>query len=303
VTAAAVASDRPRSDRLEIVATVLLALAAVATAWSSYQASRWNGEQAQAASRANASRTNAARAAALASSQTQIDVATFIQWVNARELHRNGLADFYRLRFRSEFKPAFAAWLATRPFVNPAAPSTPFAMPSYRLKAKAEADRLEAKGRGGIRAVEGCQSACRQLHARGRALRVGPLHRRAQHQNANLGCAHCGTGARLFPLSRSRGLGRDVPRTTYGLRRSQVDLGFSQENPQWPISANALVFGGFLLLGGRAADMIGRRRMFVAGIVVFTVASLLAGLAWSEEDLEQPVESLGAVRPALDVAA
>ncbi len=51
------------------------------------------------------------------------------------------------------------------------------------------------------------------------------------------------------------------------------------------ISAYALVFGGFLLLGGRAADMLGRRRIFLGGIVVFTVASLLAGLAWSEASL------------------
>src|SRR5213593_1732141 len=65
----------------------------------------------------------------------------------------------------------------------------------------------------------------------------------------------------------------------------QVDLGFSQENLQWVISAYALVFGGFLLLGGRAADLVGRRRLFLAGLGVFTVASLSAGLAWSEASL------------------
>src|SRR5207253_3090112 len=65
----------------------------------------------------------------------------------------------------------------------------------------------------------------------------------------------------------------------------KVDLGFSQENLQWVISAYALFFGGFLLLGGRAADVLGRRRLFLVGIVVFTVSSLLAGLAWSETSL------------------
>jgi hypothetical protein len=124
--------------RLELVSTVLLALATVATAWAAYQSRQWTGQQALETSRATAARIAVNRAAAVANRQLQIDVATFIQWVDARELHRNGLADFYRLRFRSEFKPAFAAWLATRPFVNPAAPSTPFAMPSYRLKATAE---------------------------------------------------------------------------------------------------------------------------------------------------------------------
>jgi hypothetical protein len=65
-------------ERLEMFAAVLLALAAVATAWSSYQASRWNGEQANAFSRANAARIESTRASGLAEAQTQIDVATFI---------------------------------------------------------------------------------------------------------------------------------------------------------------------------------------------------------------------------------
>ena len=65
----------------------------------------------------------------------------------------------------------------------------------------------------------------------------------------------------------------------------QADLGLTQENLQWIVSAYALVFGGFLLLGGRAADLLGRRRVFFVGIVVFTVASLLAGLAWSQGSL------------------
>ena len=77
----------------------------------------------------------------------------------------------------------------------------------------------------------------------------------------------------------------DIAIVNVALPSIQVDLGFSQENLQWVISAYALVFGGFLLLGGRAADMLGRRRVFLAGVVVFTVASLLAGLAWSEASL------------------
>jgi hypothetical protein len=127
------------------VATVLLALAAVATAWSSYQASRWNGEQVKAASRANASRTAAARAADLAASQTQVDVATFIQWVDATGHDDRALQQFYEQRFRPEFRPAFGAWLATNPLTNPDAPPSPFAMPQYRLAATAEAQRLDAQ--------------------------------------------------------------------------------------------------------------------------------------------------------------
>jgi hypothetical protein len=134
-----------RRDWLELAAALLLALAAVATAWSSYQATRWNGEQAKAASRVNKVRIDAARAADLARSQTQIDIATFIQWVDAYAQDKPELANFYRTRFRSEFKPAFGAWLASRPLRTPGAPPTPFAMPEYRLAAASDAARLDAQ--------------------------------------------------------------------------------------------------------------------------------------------------------------
>ena len=132
------------SRRLELAATVLLAFATVATAWSAYQARVWTGEQSQGYSRATASRIAVNRSAALANRQVQIDVATFTEWVDAHALHRTELVDFYRARFRDEFRPAFAAWIATRPFDNRDAPRTPFALPEYRLQATQEADRLEA---------------------------------------------------------------------------------------------------------------------------------------------------------------
>jgi hypothetical protein len=132
-------------DRVELVATVLLAVATVATAWSGYQSTRWNGEQAVAGGRANALRIESARAAGLANAQTEIDVATFTQWVDAYTLDHRDLADFYFKRFREEFKPAVDAWIATRPLKSADAPPTPFAMPEYKLQARADADRLEAQ--------------------------------------------------------------------------------------------------------------------------------------------------------------
>ena len=62
----------------------------------------------------------------------------------------------------------------------------------------------------------------------------------------------------------------------------QADLGLSESSLQWIVNAYALLFGGFLLLGGRAGDLIGRKRVFLAGLVVFTAASLLCGLANGE---------------------
>src|SRR6185436_8062078 len=75
----------------------------------------------------------------------------------------------------------------------------------------------------------------------------------------------------------------DVAIVNVALPTIQVDLDFSAKNLQWVVSAYALTFGGLLLLGGRAADLLGRRRVFVAGVSVFALASLLAGLAPSAE--------------------
>jgi len=88
----------------------------------------------------------------------------------------------------------------------------------------------------------------------------------------------------------------DIAIVNVALPSIQVDLSFSQENLQWVISAYALVFGGFLLLGGRMADLLGRRRIFLLGIVVFTLGSLVSGLAWSEASLigARALQGLGA---------
>src|SRR3954463_13269779 len=88
----------------------------------------------------------------------------------------------------------------------------------------------------------------------------------------------------------------DIAIVNVALPSIQVDLGFSQENLQWVISAYALVFGGFLLLGGRAAHLLGPRPLLLIGIVAFTLASLSAGLAWSEASLiaARALQGLGA---------
>jgi EmrB/QacA subfamily drug resistance transporter len=88
----------------------------------------------------------------------------------------------------------------------------------------------------------------------------------------------------------------DIAIVNVALPSIQADLGFSQENLQWVVSAYALFFGGFLLLFGRIADLVGRRRVFVAGLIVFTGASLLSGLSWSEGALiaARGLQGLGA---------
>ncbi|MBA3375061.1 MAG: MFS transporter [Actinobacteria bacterium] len=88
----------------------------------------------------------------------------------------------------------------------------------------------------------------------------------------------------------------DVAIVNVALPSIQDDLGFSQQNLQWVLSAYALVFGGFLLLGGRTADLLGRRSVFFAGTIIFSLGSLLCGLAWSDEALigARAIQGLGA---------
>ena len=139
-------ADRSPSGRgaQELVVTVLLVVAALGTSWSSYQATRWNGEQAAAAGRTSAIRISAARVQGLSQAQTQVDVATFIAWADANRRGDSLLAAFYVERFRDEFRPAFVAWRATRPLTTPDAPETPFAMPAYQLASRTDSETLDA---------------------------------------------------------------------------------------------------------------------------------------------------------------
>jgi EmrB/QacA subfamily drug resistance transporter len=88
----------------------------------------------------------------------------------------------------------------------------------------------------------------------------------------------------------------DIAIVNVALPSIRTDLHFSQESLQWVITAYAILFGGVLLLGGRLADLLGRRRLFVAGLAIFTVSSLLDGLAWSEGSLIafRAIQGLGA---------
>src|SRR6059058_3828864 len=115
-------------------------------------------------------------------------------------------------------------------------------------------------------------------------------------------CVYCGRPQRLEPPmspleNRRRWIGLalivlaqfmvvlDVAIVNVALPSIKTDLHFSQEGLQWIVTAYAIMFGGVLLLGGRMADLLGRRRMFMAGLVLFTVSSHLDGLAWSEGSL------------------
>jgi small-conductance mechanosensitive channel len=131
---------------LDLLSTVLLGLAAIATAWATFQAAHWRSEQGLAGNRSTAARVQANRVAAVANRRVQIDALVFTHWVDAYAHRDHELTAFYFRRFRPEFRPAVAAWVKTNPLTTAGAPLTPFVMPQYRSAASADADALEAKG-------------------------------------------------------------------------------------------------------------------------------------------------------------
>jgi hypothetical protein len=135
-----------RDERVEIVATILLSMSVVLSAWAAYQATRWSGDQAAGYARSAALRASSAGHSNIASRQIQVDVATFLSWSQATAQQDQRLADFVRGRFRAEFVPAFDAWLAGAPPDAQGLPSgTPFEQPEYKLAEQATADDLLAQ--------------------------------------------------------------------------------------------------------------------------------------------------------------
>jgi hypothetical protein len=140
-----VGSSRRSSRRtvdLEVIATILLAVVTILTAWSAFQSTKWSGVMAIAFSEANAARTESAQAAARVNVEQAVDVGLFTDWIAARSEGNDELADFLEARFRDEFQPAFDAWVAERPLQTPGAPATPFEMDEYQLDEQALATEL-----------------------------------------------------------------------------------------------------------------------------------------------------------------
>jgi hypothetical protein len=136
-----------RSERvMELVATLLLALATVGIAWSGYQGARWNGRQAREYAQANTARNLANRSATSGAQNRTQDLLNFNRWLEVTTEGDQQLADLYQRRFRPEFLPAFQAWLAEDPLNNPAAEASPLRVPQYHVAELEKADRLETEG-------------------------------------------------------------------------------------------------------------------------------------------------------------
>jgi hypothetical protein len=132
----------PWEVAVEIIEVIVLAFVAVATAWSGFQAGKWESRQSLFYGRAFTQRFQADTASTFGSQELAANSAIFTAWLQAHAEGNAQLQSQYAARFTSDYKQAFNAWLATHPFTNPNAPSGPAAMPQYSNSYISEATRL-----------------------------------------------------------------------------------------------------------------------------------------------------------------
>ena len=131
---------------LEIAEAVVLAIVAITTAWSGYQAALWTGHQAELYGQASKLRVEAEGAATYANQESLYNAATVVEWLKAEAHSDKKLADLFERRFLPEFRPAFEAWKKTDPLNNINAPAGPQLMAEYRSSKTEEAAKLNDQG-------------------------------------------------------------------------------------------------------------------------------------------------------------
>jgi hypothetical protein len=131
--------------RLELLGTVLLSVAALATSWAGFQATLWSGDQAEYANESVSLRAKSTRASTRAGQLVAVDVGLFNSWMTERFRGDSTLRRFLEQRFRPEFKVAFDEWIRSDPLHSPTAAPTPFVLPSYHLRAADSALMYEAR--------------------------------------------------------------------------------------------------------------------------------------------------------------
>jgi hypothetical protein len=127
---------------LEIVEALVLAVVAIATAWSGYQAALWTGHQSELYGQASKLRVQAEGAATFANQERLYNASTVVEWLKAEAHNDKKLISIFERRFLPEFRPAFEAWKKTDPLNNPNAPAGPQFMPEYRSSRTEMAARL-----------------------------------------------------------------------------------------------------------------------------------------------------------------
>jgi hypothetical protein len=132
----------PGHALLEIVEALVLAIVAIATAWSGYQAALWTGHQSELYGQASKLRVQAEGAATTANQERLYNASTVVEWLKAEAQGQKKLSELFERRFLPEFRPAFEAWKKTDPLNNTNAPPGPQLMTEYRSSKTEEAARL-----------------------------------------------------------------------------------------------------------------------------------------------------------------
>ena len=138
-------SERGWEEFVEILEAIALSIIAIATAWSGYQAARWDGRQAFLYGEASRYGVEATTAATLGGQERLMDITTFSTWIQAKTSGNQEVAALFERRFSPEYKVAFDAWLRTDPFTNPDAPPGPIFMPEYHNAQLEQADVLNER--------------------------------------------------------------------------------------------------------------------------------------------------------------
>jgi hypothetical protein len=138
------ASARDHDRIISITEALLLAVVTVVAAWSGFAAAKWGTESSLNLAKASATRTKANRAFETAQTFRAADASMFNAWFTARLAGNQNGARVARKRFRPEYRVAFDAWVATKPFTNPDAPSGPQTMPQYKPAGETASRRLDA---------------------------------------------------------------------------------------------------------------------------------------------------------------
>jgi hypothetical protein len=130
---------------LEIIEAIVLAVVAVTTAWSGYQAALWDGHQDELYGQSSQLKIKAEGLANYANQERLYNASTVVEWLKATEQGNKKLADMFERRFLPDIVPAFQAWKATDPLNNPNAPAGPQLMPQYHNAEAEEAAKLNAE--------------------------------------------------------------------------------------------------------------------------------------------------------------
>ena len=138
-------ASSPAHQVLEVAEAFVLAIVAVATAWSGYQAALWTGRQAELYGQASKVRVQAEGAVMYANQERLYNAATVVEWLKAEARGDKKLADLFERRLLPEFRPAFEAWRRTDPLNSARAPVGPQFMPEYRSSKTEQASQLDRK--------------------------------------------------------------------------------------------------------------------------------------------------------------